>query len=201
MALNLTKGDKLNLTKENGQKLTNFCIGLNWGGIQKKRIFGGTSVEGVDLDASCVIFDENKEVLNIVSFRNLTAPGIKHSGDDRSGDSDGDDGLDNEIIKVDLTSVSPKAENIVFFLNSFKNQDFATIPYAKIRIYEGTPTQVKEIFANYNIVQLPEYSGKVTMIMGKLYKRNNEWKFETIGIPINEVGIDKTVVYIKTNCI
>ena len=49
--LNLTKGDKLDLVKNDGSKLTNFCVGLNWGAIVKSGMFGfGTTKEAVDLD-------------------------------------------------------------------------------------------------------------------------------------------------------
>ena len=53
MAIKLEKGQRINLEKETGAKLTNFCVGCNWGAIIKKTFFGlSTSVVDVDLDLS-----------------------------------------------------------------------------------------------------------------------------------------------------
>jgi tellurium resistance protein TerZ len=110
---------------------------------------------------------------------------LKHSGDDRQGDVGGDDGLDNEIISVDLNKVDNSVDKIFFFLNIYLNQgqnfDFSHVPFAKIRMYEGTPSKVNSVFSNYDIVTDANYKGKGAMVLGKLYKRNNEWKFDAIG--------------------
>lgn len=39
MAIILEKGQRINLEKQDGAKLTNFCVGCNWGAIiQKKEV-------------------------------------------------------------------------------------------------------------------------------------------------------------------
>lgn len=201
MAINLTKGQKISLKKENGGSLTNMCIGINWGAIDvvSKGFlgFGGgdKKKEAVDLDASCALFDNDNKLLDVVYFGQLSSKdgSIRHSGDDRTGDVDGDDGLDNEVITVDLSRVSPNATKIAFVLNSFRGQDFATVPFATIRIYEGTPTRVDNIFATFNISGDPKFSGYVSMIMGKLYNRNGEWKFASIGEPTKDKKLEDTL--------
>ena len=62
MAINLSKGQKISLEKVDGEKLTNFCIGANWGAISKKGFFGGLKKEAVDLDLSAGMFDSNKNI-------------------------------------------------------------------------------------------------------------------------------------------
>ena len=201
MAINLTKGQKISLKKDSGGTLTNMCIGINWGAIDTVSKgflgFGGgqKKKEAVDLDASCAVFDENNNLLDVIYFGQLNSKdgAIKHSGDDLTGDVDGDDGLDNEVIMVDLSRVSPNATKIAFVLNSFRGQDFATIPFATIRIYEGTPSRVDNIFATFNIAGDPKYAGYVSMIMGRLYKRNGEWKFASIGEPTRDAKLEDTL--------
>ncbi|MEO5332856.1 MAG: tellurium resistance TerZ family protein, partial [Magnetococcus sp. YQC-5] len=172
MALSLQKGQRISLEKQNGQLLQQMCIGLNWGAIQKKGFFGNTKIEAVDLDASCGVFDSANQLIDVVFFGNLRSKDgcIVHSGDDLTGDTGGDDGLDNEIITLDLARIDPKAHQVVFILNSFRGHDFGDIPHASIRIYEGTPTRVESIFATYNISHDPKFKGFVSMIMGKLYR-------------------------------
>lgn len=200
MAINLEKGQRINLEKSNGSKLQNICVGINWGAMVKKGLFGSKK-EAVDLDASCAIYDENKNKIDSINFRKLSSNdgAVKHSGDDLTGDLNGDDGLDNEVITLDLSRVSPAANYIAFFVNSFQGQDFKDIPFASIRIYEGTPTRVSEEFAKYDIANDASFAGNVTMVLGVFYKRNGEWKFNAIGVPTNDRNIEQTEITIKQN--
>lgn len=201
MAINLEKGQKINLKKDNGSILQNICVGVNWGAIEKKGWFGGTSKEAVDLDASCVLYDSSKNAIDVIYFGSLISKdgSIKHSGDDLTGDMDGDDGLDNEIITVDFSRLSSNVEYVAFVLNSFRGHDFGTIPFASIRIYEGTPTRVNEIFATYNIAKGACFAGNVSMVMGVFYKRNNEWKFNAIGEPTKDKKLEETINTVQQN--
>lgn len=209
MAITLTKGQKIDLRKETGEALTNFCVGVNWGAIEtiKKGLFGSKKViEDVDLDLSCILTDGNGEIVdhiyspayngflerNGLPLGKLTTldGALRHSGDDRQGDTGGDDGLDNEIITVDLTRVNSSVEKIFFFINIYLNQgqtfDFSQIPYAKIRMYEGTSTRVVKVHSNFDITTDASYTNKRALIMAKLYKRAGEWKFDAIGDATND---------------
>jgi len=197
MAINLVKGQKISLEKSGGEKLNSFCIGANWGAISKKGLFGGNKKVSVDLDLSVGLYDGSKNLIDCVYFGKLEQPGMKHSGDDRTGDVDGDDGLDNEVISVNLSQIPANIHQVVFVLNSYKNQDFATIPFATIRLYEGTPTNVKEIVAKYEIASDSKFAGYTAMILGKLYRRNGEWKFSAIGEPTKDTELGKTLQTVK----
>jgi len=125
---------------------------------------------------------------------------LHHTGDDLVGDADGDDGLDNEIITVDLNRVSNKVNQIFFFLNNCGNEDFSMIPYAAIRMFEGTPEQPpKHVFASYDVAAEPQYRGKLALIMGKLYRRGNEWKFAAIGDAYDDQHLCLTIRRILQN--
>ena len=224
MAINLSKGQKIDLRKSSGEQLTNFCVGVNWGAIesQKKGLFGfgtRTVVEDVDLDLSCIMIDANGELVDWIyspeyngflqknnfplGKLNSNDGALAHSGDDRQGDVGGDDGLDNEIISVNLTRVDQKVDKIFFFLNIFLNQgqkfDFSHVPFAKIRMYEGTPTRVNSVHSSYDIVTDSSYAGKGALVMGKLYRRNNEWKFDAIGDPADDKLFLNTIQRIMKN--
>lgn len=209
MAINLSKGQKIDLRKETGEKLMNFCVGVNWGAIEtvKKGLFGSKKViEDVDLDLSCILTDSAGNLVdyiyspdynaylqrNNLPLGKLTSKdgALRHSGDDRKGDQGGDDGLDNEIITVDLNRLDRSVEKVFFFINIYLNQgqnfDFSHIPYAKIRMYEGTSTKVNKVFSQYDIATDPSFSNQRALILGKLYKRNDEWKFDAIGDPTTD---------------
>ena len=219
MAIRLEKGQRINLEKEDGAKLTQFCVGCNWGAVirEKSGFFGfGTKKEvvDVDLDLSCMMFDaEGKPVDHIWSplyrfgDRNVGLPNGKvdsldralhHTGDDLTGDTDGDDGLDNEIITVNLDMVNSRVNSIVFFLNVYNNKeyqgDFSGVPYAYIRMFEGTPNRPpKQVFAQYDVSTKTDCVGKRGLIMGKLYRRNGNWKFAAIGDAYDDPNIVYTI--------
>ncbi|PDS27144.1 TerD family protein [Flavobacterium branchiophilum] len=211
MAINLSKGQKIDLRKTTGETLTNFCVGVNWGGIEKKTLFGlSKTTQDVDLDLSCVLIDDQNNICDhlysplyrvevlqefgLPKGKLLTSDSaLKHTGDDLQGDKGGDDGLDNEIVTVDLTKINSNVSQIFFFLNNAGAEDFAQIPYAKIRMYEGTPTRVNSVFADYNVSAEAQYAGKRSLIMGKLYKRNGEWKFSAIGDPTEDSFLGQTI--------
>ncbi len=196
MAINLQKGQRINLEKSNGTKLQQVCVGINWGAIEKKGFLGlSKTKEAVDLDASCALYDDNKKVLDVVYFGNLRSKesAVMHSGDDLTGDMGGDDGLDNEVITLNFSMLNPAVSYVAFVLNSFKGQDFGTIPFASIRIYEGTPTRVSEVFATYDIANGAGFAGHVSMVMGVFYKKNGEWKFNAIGEPTKDKKLEETI--------
>jgi len=197
MSINLVKGQKIDLKKQDGSDLNHFCVGANWGMIEKKGLLGGSKKVAVDLDLSVGTFDKDKNLVDIVYFGNLHSRGISHSGDDLTGDEDGDDGLDNEVIKVDLADIPDNIDQVMFVLNSFRGQDFATIPFASIRLYEGTPDRVDNVVAEFNIASDPKFSGFVSMILGKLYRRNGQWKFASIGEPTKDKKLEQTMVSAK----
>lgn len=212
MAIRLEKGQRINLEKTNGSKLTKFLVGCNWGAITRSAgLFGMRTEEvDVDVDLSCVMVDANGILVDTLysplyrpaMFQAVGLPVGKdwsadksmfHTPDDTEGDKGGDDGLDNEIITVDLEKVSNGIDQIFFFLNIYapKDIDFLQIPYASIRMceYEGTQkdiNKIKEVFAQYDVAKDSQFSGKDALIMGKLYRRNGEWKFAAIGDAFND---------------
>ena len=214
MAIKLEKGQRINLEKETGVKLTNFCVGCNWGAVIKKTFFGlSSSVVAVDLDLSCIMFDASGNAIDHIwsplykfGDKKLGLPNGKldsidralhHTGDDLTGDTNGDDGLDNEIITVNLNQVNSQINSIVFFLNIYNNSeysgDFSGIPYASIRMYEGTPKKVNQVFAQYDVATKTDCVGKRGLVMGKLYRRNGDWKFAAIGDAFEDRSIVNTI--------
>ncbi|MCW3464973.1 TerD family protein [Chitinophaga nivalis] len=199
MAIDLQKGQRITLRKSNGGQLQHICVGVNWGAIEHKRLSGSIEKEAVDLDVSCILFDNSKHKREVVYFANLrsTDGAIVHSGDDLTGDIDGDDGLDNEIITVDFSKLHPAVAQIAFVLNSFQGHDFGTIPFAAIRLYEGSSSRVHEVFASYNIAKGAGFSGHTAMVLGTFYKKNNEWKFNAIGEPSKDHQLEETIITVQ----
>ena len=199
--INLKKGASIKLEKD-GSRLRKICVGLNWGAIQKKGFFRaltGTQTVSVDLDGAVSLFAGN-QLTETIYYRKLVSynGAIRHSGDDLTGDLHGDDGLDNEVITIDLTRVEQRVDTIYIYLNSYQGQDFGEIPYSKIRIFEGTPDYVNEVLATFNLSVEEKFKGYVSMMMGKLTRSGgNSWKFTAVGAPIMPRKIMEIESYLK----
>ena len=229
MVINLQKGQRVNLAKENGAELREFCVGCNWGMIptgrtitkviKKGRLGFGRKTEkipelkAVDLDLSCIMLDGGKEMVDYIYSPMYTKEwlagyhlpkgklfskdgALSHSGDDLQGDADGDDGLDNEIITVNLSRVRNNIREIFFFLNNVGPEDFSQIPYASIRMYEGTPQRVDNVYAIYDVAALPQYKDKRALVMGKLYRSREQWRFAAIGDAFEDRNLCETIARI-----
>ncbi|MBB6372327.1 TerD family protein [Chryseobacterium shigense] len=65
--------------------------------------------------------------------------------------------------------------------------------------YEGTPTNVREVFAKYDIANDASFKGHVAMVMGVFYKRNGEWKFNAIGGATSDRKLEQTIQTVQAN--
>ncbi|QGZ41260.1 tellurium resistance protein TerZ [Pseudoduganella flava] len=174
MSVNLTKGQKISLDKEAGATLTHVAMGLGWDAVKSKGFLGfGTKSAEIDLDASCVLFDEANKPVDVIWFRQLKSRdgSIMHSGDNRTGAGDGDD----EQISVNLQQVPANVKSIVFTVNSFTGQSFTQVQNAYCRLLNAN--NGKEV-ARFDLSVQGAHSAQ---IMAKLYRHNGEWKMHAIG--------------------
>ncbi|MBB6136095.1 MAG: TerD family protein [Massilia sp.] len=175
MSVNLQKGQKISLDKEAGGGLSRVTMGLGWDAIKSKGFFGfgGGKSDAVDLDASVVMFDESNKPVDVIWFRQLKSKdgSIVHTGDNRTGAGDGDD----EQITVDLNAVPASVKALVFTVNSFTGQTFATVENAYCRLINAANQQ--EV-ARFNLSVTGSHSAQ---IMAKLYRHGGEWKMHAIG--------------------
>ena len=174
MAVNLQKGQKISLEKEAGGALASVVMGLGWDVAKKKGLFGfGGGNQSIDLDASCFMFDDNNQPVDLVYFGHLSSNdgSIQHSGDNRTGEGDGDD----EQIAVNLARVPAHIKSLVFTVNNYPGQDFSQVENAYCRLVDGQSG--KEI-ARYDLSAQGKHNAQ---IMAKLYRHNGEWKMHAIG--------------------
>lgn len=193
--VNLTKGQAINLTKDgtkDSEKLSTVFFGAKWGSIIKKGFLGlGKSVEDVDLDASLLMYDEHKVLVDKVYYGHKTSNdgAIKHSGDDLTGTDGDEQEEDNETISIDLTKVNPRVTHIVAILNSYRHHKFDEIPYMKLRIYTGKLGDPEEVLCDYNLKNNDSFRGKEAIVLGFFYCKDNGWKFRADGTTSNEKDI------------
>ncbi len=174
MSVSLQKGQKISLEKEAGGALNKITMGLGWDSVKKKGLFGfGTKTETIDLDASCIMFDEQNKAVDFVWFRQLKSRdgSIVHTGDNRTGEGEGDD----EQIVVELPRVPANVKSLIFTVNSFTGQNFSQVENAYCRIVNAANNQ--EI-ARFN---LSVQGAHTAQIMAKLYRHGGEWKMHAIG--------------------
>jgi len=169
MAINLQKGQRENINAPH------FTIGLGWD--------TNTSSTGTafDLDASAFIVGDNKKILAdeyFVFYNNLKSPdgAVEHTGDNLTGEGDGDD----EQIRVNLTKIDPRVAeiNIVVTIHEAdaRRQNFGQVRNSFIRIFDADSG---EEMLKYELDE--DFSIETAVEFGRIYKRDDKWKFEAIG--------------------
>lgn len=177
MSVSLSKGQTVSLKKDNGGTLTQVRMGLGWDAVKKKGLFGGLKSQSIDLDASAVLYDVHGKVLDQVWFRQLKSKdgAVIHSGDNLTGDGDGDD----ESITVFLDRLPANVGTIVFLVNSFTGQNFSQIENAFCRLVDETNGQ--EI-ARYGLTGSGNHTAQV---MAKIGRDGSGWCMTAIGAIAN----------------
>ena len=168
--IDLQKGQRVKV------ELPKFTIGLGWDTNSSN-----TGVD-LDLDASAFILGENKKLLSdehFVFFNNLQSPdgAVVHTGDNLTGEGEGDD----ETILIDLSKISPNASEIVFVVTIHKaderNQNFGQVHNSLISVFN---TDTNEEIMKYELEE--DFSIETAVEFGRLYRHNDQWKFEAIGV-------------------
>ena len=190
MAINLQKGQKVDLTKGNAG-LKTLMVGLGWDEAVKKKGFFGKK-EDIDCDASAILLMNGKFLGkdDLVYFGNLKhrSGSVVHQGDNLTGAGEGDD----EQIKIWLDKVPPNCDKIVIVVNIYqavqRRQHFGMIKNAFIRIVND---QTGEELLKYNLSE--NYEGMTAMIFGEVYRYGGEWKFSAIGQATSDPGLTELV--------
>ena len=180
MAINLKKGQRISLTKED-PGLKQIMCGLGWDVAPNSGGFFGGNKQ-FDLDSSVICLDANKkltDVKNIIYFGNLrhSSSAIVHQGDNLTGAGEGDD----EIINIDLPLIPDNISYLIIAINIYKckqrKQDFSMVDNAFVRLVNRNTN--KEL-ARYNLSG-SEYKGMTGMILADVYRYNDEWKMAAVG--------------------
>ena len=178
MGVSLVKGQKVDLTKGNSN-LKKIVVGLGWD-VNK---YDGQA--DFDLDASAFLLNANGKVRNdsdFVFYGNLNhqSGAVNHTGDNLTGEGEGDD----EQIKVDLSKVPSDVESIAFAITIYdaeaRKQTFGQVSNAFVRIFDE---ETGNELIRYDLGE--DYSVETALIVGKLYRKDGEWKFEAVGSGYN----------------
>ena len=174
MPINLSKGQKVDLTKGNAS-LKHIMVGLGWD------VNAFDSGADFDLDASAFMCGANGKCpteKEFVFYGNLEHPSgaVKHQGDNLTGEGDGDD----EQIFVDLQAIPESVDKIAFTVTIYeaqeRRQNFGQVSNAYIRIVDEDTNQE---LIRYDLGE--DFSIETAIVVGELYRHNGEWKFNAIG--------------------
>ena len=174
MPINLSKGQKVDLTKGN-PGLDSILAGLGW---DTNRYDGG---HDFDLDVSIFMTNEQGKVdtdTNFVFYNNPkdAAGSVVYSGDNRTGEGEGDD----ETVNITLSKVPADVAKISFTVTiheaQARGQNFGQVSYAYIRIVD---TAKNEELLRYDLGE--DYSIETAIVVAELYRHGGEWKFAAIG--------------------
>ena len=159
MPINLSKGQKVDLTKGN-PGLKSIMVGLGWD------VNAFDTGADFDLDAAAFMCGSNGKCpteKEFIFYGNLEHP----------------TGCVEQIM-VDLTQVPSDIERIAFTVTIYdadvRRQNFGQVSNAFIRIVDDATG--KELI-HFDLGE--DFSIETAVVVGELYKHNGEWKFNAIG--------------------
>lgn len=174
MAISLSKGQKVDLTKTN-PGLTKVVVGLGW----DTNKYDGA--QDFDLDASAFVIGASGKVTDekdFVFYNNTKGAqgAVEHTGDNRTGAGDGDD----EQIKVNFSTMPANVDKVAFTITihdaAERKQNFGQVSNAFVRIF-NEDTNVELI--RYDLGE--DFSIETAIVVAELYRNGAEWKFNAIG--------------------
>ena len=174
MPINLSKGQKVDLTKKN-PGLKKIMVGLGWD------VNAFDSGSDFDLDAAAFMLGANGKCpteKEFIFYGNLkhASESVIHMGDNLTGEGEGDD----EQIMIDLSKVPANIERIAFTVTIYdaeaRRQNFGQVSNSYIRLVDES-NEVELI--HYDLGE--DFSIETAVVVGELYRHNGEWKFNAIG--------------------
>ncbi|WP_027416123.1 TerD family protein [Aneurinibacillus terranovensis] len=174
MAISLSKGQKVDLTKTN-PGLSKVIVGLGW---DTNKYDGGFDF---DLDASVFLLNASGKVgseKDFIFYNNTQGANgaVVHTGDNRTGEGDGDD----EQISINLKAVPASYEKIAFTITihdaEARKQNFGQVSNAYVRLVNEETGQE---LIRYDLGE--DFSVETAVVVGELYRHSGEWKFSAIG--------------------
>mmetsp|Transcript_16794 Transcript_16794/g.47798 ORF Transcript_16794/g.47798 Transcript_16794/m.47798 type:complete len:407 (+) Transcript_16794:31-1251(+) len=127
----------------------------------------------VDLDVSAVFFSDRGSAIGAVFFGNTEEYGFQHSGDNLTGEGDGDD----EVIRANLELIPAQVNQIFFVVNIYTNGvTFGQVSNAYCRIFDAEGSEL----ACYI---LREGRGERGLIIARLFREScgTRWAFQALG--------------------
>ena len=168
MAIKLSKGQKIDLTKNN-PLLNRVLIGLGW-----------KAGQGIDLDTAAFLLKADGKVESdedFVFYGNLQhkSGAVKHSGDSTTGGAG-----DVEQIHIDLSLVPNDVEKIDFTATIYdaktRRQNFGMVKDAYIRVVDESSGQE---LVRFNLGE--QFTVETAIVVGEIYRHKGNWKFNAIG--------------------
>ena len=184
MPINLAKGQKVDLTKGN-PGLKSVMVGLGWD------VNTFNTGADFDLDASAFLLGANAKCpteKEFVFYGNLAhaSESVIHQGDNLTGEGEGDD----EQILVDLSKVPASIERIAFTVTIYdaeaRKQNFGQVSNAFIRLVDNS--NGTELI-RYDLGE--DFSIETAIVVGELYRKDGEWKFNAVGQGTPDDGISQ----------
>lgn len=182
--IELTKGQELALTTDDGRPRTRLQLGLGWDKLYTAGAMG-TGAPDIDLDATAVQF-AGDQLFDLAFYNNLqTRDGsVVHLGDNLTGRGDGDD----EVLTVDLSTVYRKVDTIVLLVSSYHGHSLEWIDRAYVRLVD----EHEEEFARFRLTAGVPETG---LVMATLFRDGDQWRLRAIGegiaVTIPTESVDK----------
>lgn len=162
VAFAMEKGAVFDLPQSSSMGAISACLGWDVSG----------DGDEVDLDVSAVFFGTAGNAIDACFFGNLECCGFQHTGDNLTGEGEGDD----ERIECNLEVVPPEVQQVFFCVNIYsRGLTFERVQNAYCRILDNTGTELARF-------ELREGQNQNGLIIARLFREDPiRWGFQALG--------------------
>lgn len=170
----LAKGQKVQMKNKKGASLSRIKICFGWEPMR----------DNIELDASAFMLGSSGKVISDDWFIFYGQPESPDGSVKYQVFSDDPRSPDDAAVEIDLSKVSPEVQKIVLAVTMYeasqRRQNFSMVADLYARITDASNAQEVMRF------EMKEgYATVTAMVLGELYRHNNEWKFNSVGSGVN----------------
>lgn len=168
----LAKGERISLKQVAGAEVSELQAGLSF----------------ANLSSSCTaaihVYGSEKALIEVVDIQNRNGSNgaIVHKGNTRAMSALGDD----EEIGINLANLPVQAMSLLFVIkNTSQGQAIKELNTAVLRLLETNASKRQLLHFTCNLQTKPQ-----ALVLARVYRHNNEWKFQAVGEEIPSQSSD-----------
>lgn len=168
----LAKGERVSLKQVAGTEVSELQGGLSFAN------------RGSSCTAAIHVYGPDKTLIEVVDIQNRNGSNgaVVHQGNTRATSALGDD----EEISFNLAKLANQAVSLLFVIkNTSQGQTIKELNTAVLRLLETNASKRQLLHFSCNLQTKPQ-----AFVLARVYRHNNEWKFQAVGEEIPSQSAD-----------
>ena len=86
-----------------------------------------------------------------------------------------------------------QAVQVVFILSSYQGYSLKNLSSIQAIVYEGSSHSIDKEFIHFDMVSDASFDGSSSLIMARMYRKDDQWMFEPLITPIAQAKVNQVL--------